>query len=228
MIEAALTRKPQPIHTDPLIAAVSSNAPIGGADTHPLDPLERHELERDRAALDARQPHRVMGRASPLGRAAGVEYLEVVLVLVERDVRVAENDRVGVREPEPKASEPAAGRPGIVDDPERHAARQRDHALGSEATAQLERVHVSEHGLDPRPDRLDLGERFLGHDVAAVHDQVAAGKAFDADGRQLAPSTGHVRVRDDADQHRVGLGRLARRHGGAAVVGGRDRHRRQP
>ena len=53
--------------------------------------------------------------AAALGRAAGVEDLEAVRLFVERQVAVAEDDRVGVGEAAAHAGEAALRRAGVVD-----------------------------------------------------------------------------------------------------------------
>ena len=74
---------------------------------------ERDELEASNSPPvgDAAMPIVWCGRAAPLGRAAGVEDLEAVgVALVQRDVRVAEDDRVGAgKRGRIRASRPAAG-----------------------------------------------------------------------------------------------------------------------
>ena len=56
--------------------------------------LEGDQLEGQRAAIDVREAHRVARLAAALGRRARVEDLKAVVGLVQRDVRVAEDDRV--------------------------------------------------------------------------------------------------------------------------------------
>src|SRR3954471_23989686 len=60
--------------------------------------VERYVLELDPAAADARDAHRVPRRAALIGRAARIEDVEAVALLVERDVRVAEDHEIRVRE----------------------------------------------------------------------------------------------------------------------------------
>src|SRR5205807_9764667 len=68
---------------------------------------EDHELELDRPGLHAREAHRVAWLAAAVGGAARVEDLKALALLVERDVGVPEDGRVGIREPQPQALEAA-------------------------------------------------------------------------------------------------------------------------
>ena len=95
----------------------------GGADeerreVHGLSlSAKRHKLERQLAGGRTGQAHRAGGGSPALGRAARVEDLKAVgSALVQRDVRVPEDHRVGVGEPGSQPREPARRGPGVVDD----------------------------------------------------------------------------------------------------------------
>ena len=59
-----------------------------------------YQLELDLAAHHAGQSHRVVGGAPAFGRAARIEDLKAVRCpFVQWNMRMAEDDRLGVREP---------------------------------------------------------------------------------------------------------------------------------
>src|SRR5690349_12538664 len=70
-------------------------------------------LELQRLA-DLEQAHRDARRAPALGRAAGIEDLEAILLFMQGEVAVAEDDGVGLGEADAHAGEAALRRPGIV------------------------------------------------------------------------------------------------------------------
>src|SRR4051794_15198645 len=74
--------------------------------------------EGDFAVRGGAPSHGVAGRAGAVGGRAGVEDLEAVFVvlLVERDVGVAEDDRPRFREALAHADEAAGARARVVDD----------------------------------------------------------------------------------------------------------------
>src|SRR5215208_3418533 len=76
--------------------------------------LELDELELQPPVAGGREPHRVDRSAPALGRRARVEDVEALALLVQREVRVAEHDRVGVREAPPQPREPSVRRPAVV------------------------------------------------------------------------------------------------------------------
>src|SRR5437868_12111009 len=121
--------------------------------------VEGDELELDDAAREVREPHRVMRGTAALGRAAGVEDLEGVGALVQLDVRVAEDDGVGVREAAPHAGETAARGPRVVDDADRDAA-DREPQLQRQLVAQPSAVDIPLHGVEWRPERAHRVERL--------------------------------------------------------------------
>src|SRR5947209_19308729 len=104
--------------------------------------VERDELELDGAARDVREPHRVVQGAAALRRAAGVEDLKAAGAFVQRDVRVAEDDGVDVREAASHAREPAARRARVVDDSDRRAAN-RDAQLARQLAEQPGTIDVA-------------------------------------------------------------------------------------
>src|SRR4051812_5093407 len=77
--------------------------------------IELDQREAQRASVEARLPHRVARLPPAVGGAARVEDLEAAVgrPLVQRDVRVAEDDRRAAVEALPQALQPAAGRAGV-------------------------------------------------------------------------------------------------------------------
>src|SRR3954452_718989 len=60
--------------------------------------VQLQDLEAERAIVaDFGQAHRVPGLAAPVGRTARIEDVEATPLLVQRDVRVPEDDGVGLR-----------------------------------------------------------------------------------------------------------------------------------
>ncbi len=73
--------------------------------------------KRQSSVTRVREAHARPGSAPPLGRAAGIEDLKAVRCLVvQRQVRVAEDDGVGAREAAAHALEAAGCGAGVVDD----------------------------------------------------------------------------------------------------------------
>src|SRR5918995_306705 len=97
--------------TEPAVPAKNSERSMGRAT---LERAERHELELQPPVKRGREPHRVGGSAPALGRRARIEDVEAVALLVQRQVRVAEHDRVGVREAPPQPREPPLGGTAVV------------------------------------------------------------------------------------------------------------------
>src|SRR5580693_8786585 len=90
---------------DPAVPAKKTERSIPPSLSADGDQLEPHA-----AAGDGRDPHRVPRRPPALGRAAGVEDLESVSVLlVQRNVGMAEHDRIRIRKPAAKPRQPALG-----------------------------------------------------------------------------------------------------------------------
>src|SRR5512144_690778 len=86
--------------------------------------------ELDLAVAHRRLPHRPTGGASPLGGAAGIEDLESVTFLVQRQVRVAEDHGVRIREAGPQALEAPPGRAGVMYDGEGRPTEGQRERLG--------------------------------------------------------------------------------------------------
>ncbi len=82
---------------------------------------------------------------APVGRAAGVEEQEAILVLQKGDVRVAEDYYASLRESSPEASATALLAPGVVNHGYLSAAKVELQRLGQ---VHFRQVHVARHGAD--------------------------------------------------------------------------------
>jgi ribosome-associated protein len=151
--------------------------------------------------IHSREAHGVMRRAAALGRAARVEDLKTFRALVEGQVRVAEDHRVGVREAAAKTCEPALCRPRVVDHADSGASRF-DDGLARQAPPQTGRVHVAVHRAEGWAKRLDRHEYLFAYEIPRVDDQVGAAHQLErAPGHRAWPAR-HVRVGQDRYQHR--------------------------
>ena len=138
-------------------------------------------------AADLGDAHRVLRLAAAVGGAAGVEDLEAVALLVQRDVRVAEDDGVGVGEARAQAVEPAGRRAGVVDHRDPRAVRLDDARLG-EPRRQRRLVDVAVHRADGRAERLELVETSAVAKSPAWRIRSAArSSATQRSGRRRAP-----------------------------------------
>ena len=147
---------------------------------------------------DVADPHRSRGCAAALRRTAGVEDLEVPASLVERQVRVAEEDPVHLGEPPTQPLEPPPRGAGVVDQREAHSLAL-DHLLGGQELPQLAAVHVPVNRLDGRADRAEVIEDAALAEVAEVDDEVRALELGDAAAWELPADTRHVGVAEDRD-----------------------------
>jgi len=125
--------------------------------------------------LDSAKPHlsdshRAVGRPAPLGRAAGVEDLEVVAGLVKRQVRVAEQHGIGIREASAHPLQSPLRRSGVVKEPEGHPVQLQGELLGK-LTLQFRAIDVA---VDRRDwtEALQLGEDLSLAEVTEVDDQI--------------------------------------------------------
>jgi len=115
------------------------------------------------------------------------------------NVRVPEDDRIGLREPASQPLEPPPRRSSVVNQADPDFA-----CVEGPAFRQL-RAYIG--GIDVSVDRGHVTEPFeLAQDteldeVAGVHDQVSRSQVLDARVRQLSVATRQVGVGDDCDTH---------------------------
>jgi hypothetical protein len=141
----------------------------------------------------------VVGLAAPVGRAAGIEDGKAVgRPLVQRDVRVAEDDGGAAGEGPAHPLEPALRGSRVVDHPE-CAARRLDHAPLGQPRLQRRLVDVAADGQDGRAQRRERVEDLRGGDVAGVQDEVGAAQEGDRSLGQPPRAPRQVRVRDQSD-----------------------------
>src|SRR5512139_1517405 len=153
--------------------------------------------ELDPAVAHRRLPHRATGGASPLGGAAGIEDLESVTFLVQRQVRVAEDHGVRIREAGPQALEAPPGRAGVMDYGEGRPAEVQRERLG-ELAPQLGAVDVAVH-RSHRAQLAKLGEHRRVAEVAGVDDQVRAAQGIEAGLREAAAAARQMGVSDQGE-----------------------------
>ena len=156
------------------------------------------------AALDARHAHRVPRRPPPLGRAAGIEDLKAVVpALVQRHVRVPEDERLGAA----RRSAPACARAGRCAGPASCSIAMRAPPASTTRSAgssspQLGAVDVAVHADERRADRLELAQHAAVEKSPACSSRSAAAIRRDALVREPAGTARQVGVGDDRDQHR--------------------------
>jgi hypothetical protein len=153
------------------------------------------------------------GRAA-LGRAAGIEDPDVLVLLDLRYVRVAVNHRVTVGK---ATHEPdLATRPWARDV---HHAESRtacvDDALARQSLPQRRLVHVPDHGLDRWAEPQELLQEAHRDEVAGVQDQVGRLKPLLAGSRKPPRAAREMSVGNDRDErsvfYRTWNGRLTKR-----------------
>jgi len=127
---------------------------------------------------DPADSHGAGGRPPTLGGAARIEDLKVAADLVKRHVRVAEQDRVGVREAGAHSLEAPPRRAGVVKEPNGHPL-ELDRQLLGELALQLRAVDIA---VDRRnwPEALQLGEDLSLAEVTEMDDQVRARRFLQA------------------------------------------------
>jgi hypothetical protein len=150
------------------------------------------------AAGASEQAHRRPGSATALGRAAGIEDLKAVPLLVQGKVAVAEDHCVGAGEPLPKAPQPSPGGSGVVDEGEAGLAENDLEGL-RQALAETRLVDVAVDGVNPRAEGLELLQNRDGGEVAGVDDGLRFGDQLFAALRQAPGSLRHVGVGDDRE-----------------------------
>ena len=169
--------------------AGEENVEVHGADSLALQPTTTSSNSID-VAVHAGEAHGVRGRPAAVGGAAGVEDLEAVGLLVERDVRVAEHDRVrrpGSGRAAAPAARPPAGRrraPCAI-----RTSPASTIALGRQPPPQLVVVDVAVHRR-PRAGRSARAPRSVVADTTSPAWRIrsAAAEALDArSGRRRSP-----------------------------------------
>jgi hypothetical protein len=150
---------------------------------------------------------------SPLGRAAGVEDLEVALDFVQGQMAVAEDDGVGGREALPQARQPARGRAGVVGDRDGLLSHL-DLELGRQRVSQRRLVDVAVDGVDHGTERFHFFQRRDREEVAGVDDRLGGCEQLDAALGQTTAALGHVGVGEDSDQ---AFARFERRRKGSLI-----------
>ena len=165
---------------------------------------------------DPRQSHRVRGRPPALGRAAGVEDLKSAVALVQRDVRVAEHDRVRVREAAPQAREPARRGPPSCTSASFTPSSSSSACSGS-------RSRSSHSSMLPAIARTGVPIASISTSASAVITSPACttSSALSISSTQRCGqppplAACHVGVGDDRDQHQLSSCRAAAAAAGAA------------
>jgi hypothetical protein len=137
-----------------------------------------------------------------IGGAAGVDDLEaVVVLLVQRDVAVAEDDDVVVGEPATHAGQAAVAGARVVDDADPDTGDGHAELVGEPALEVP--VVVAQDDVDGRADGLQLVERVGVAEVAGVDDRRGALEVVDDRGGEPASALGEVGVAQEGDP-RVG------------------------
>jgi hypothetical protein len=160
-------------------------------------------LENQAALLASEHTHRSAGRPSPLGRAARVEDLKAVLLLVQGEVAMTEDDGVRLWEPAAEPCQPSPRRTGVV---RHHEGSPAELELEGRRQQALERrlIDVTLDGMNGWAERLELLEHRESDEVAGVDHGVGFADDLHASLRQPASSLGHVGVGDDGDQVEAG------------------------
>ena len=115
-----------------------------------------------------------------------------------RDVGVAVDDGLAVREPRGQPGLAAKPRPGVVNHPDLDVP-DLDHPLPRQRPFQLLLVHVPADAFDGRPERAQLSEEVHSDEVAAVEDEIRGGDQSDAFIGQRPCPPRQMRVGDDRD-----------------------------
>ena len=118
-------------------------------------------LESGPAIGYPREAHAVPRLAAAVGGAAGVEDLEAVVLLVKRDVRMAEDHGVALGELHPHPPQAPVRLARVVDEPDPRAGCLHDLALGKRP-AEVRRVDVAVDGGKRRAQRSQLLQDFGG------------------------------------------------------------------
>jgi hypothetical protein len=130
------------------------------------------DLERDLAVADLCPSHRVARLTTFVSRASRVEDLEAAGrgTLEQRNVRVAEDHRVGLCERPAQALEPAFGGAGIMHDSDPNIPdRQLETVWQQRAHRGVVNISVYGSNVSERPQLLEDAD---GDEVAGVDDQV--------------------------------------------------------
>ena len=113
-------------------------------------------------------------RAPPLGRRAGIEDPEVLETLDLRDVGVAVDDGLAVREPGCQPGLAAELRPRVVDHSDLDVS-DLDDPLPRQRPLQGLLVHVPADPFDGRPERSQFLQELRSDEVAAVENEIRSG-----------------------------------------------------
>jgi hypothetical protein len=144
-----------------------------------------------------RKPQERMHRpAAALRRGARIEQPDAAGPLDERQVRVAEDDRIAPREPPDEPLLPAGGRTRDVHHPDPDLLDLENELL-REQLPQRRLVGVPVHRLHRRSDRAQLLQHRHGREVAPVKDQVGPAQRLQTDLGEPSGSPREVRVGDD-------------------------------
>ncbi len=148
-----------------------------------------------------RDSHRVVRCPASLRRAARVEDLKAIgRPLVQRNVGVAEDDRIGLREAAFHPLEAPGRRSGVMNDPDLRLLRPHEFGL-RERRPHVGVIDVAVDGDHPRPERLEITEHRQAHEVPRVDDEIGCPQPRDARVRERSLSAREVGVRDDRDVH---------------------------
>lgn len=133
---------------------------------------------------DLRHAHRMPGGPPPFRRAAGVEDLKGIRVggieaFVERQVRVTEEDGIGLGETPPHPLEPTPDRSGVVDHAYAPGADAEGRHLG-QLLSDLGFVDVAVDGDQRRAESGEKPERRGAGEVPRVDDHLALAEQFEA------------------------------------------------
>ncbi len=140
----------------------------------------------------------------------GLKSWKSSFVLVQRQVRVAEDDGVGVREAVAHPAQAPVPRAGVVDHRDPGPARL-DDPRQREPCLHLRAVHVPAHGVQRRTEPLERLEHLDLDQVTGVQDRVRGGHQLDRARRDDALSARQVGVADDRESHDEHARRRARR-----------------
>jgi hypothetical protein len=156
---------------------------------------QRQEVKLDASPLHRRLTHRAVRSATALGRAAGIEDLEAVALLVQRHVGVTEDDRVGVREPGAQPLQAPPRGAGVVDHTQNYVLELEGDRLGQGA-AKFGGIDVAVDG-GHWPELTQVGEDGRLAEVAGVDDQVGGAEKVET---RLRQKTGTARQMGIGDQ----------------------------
>src|SRR5215208_363582 len=160
---------------------------------------QSNQLGNELLRVDFELQHRSGGRAAAFRGASGVENPAVAVQRHLRQVRMAVDDGVAIREHRHQALRSSVKPPRNVDHADPRTSNLDHSALGEELV-ESGLIHVPDHACD-RPEPLELSERLDGDEVAPVKDQLGFLERTHALVGEPAGTPRQVRVGDDRDLH---------------------------